>query len=462
MARHLVESRYDIDRFAAPLDGFFNSPGTRATEFRADATIAATGRTDHRMTTKPIRILYLTSSWPHGPAFGGQMRSLHVARALRQVGDVTVTVVSSDANDQESMRQTEAEFDINPPISPELTPRRSIGQRLRRAIDPRYLNIHGFAASAADTARVLSYLPDFDLVWMLNSRTPNLLQLWSWPHAHLDIDDVPSTYLGAVARTDVNWLQRCKARMQQRLLKRREFLFRKRFTTLSVCSEQDRTYLGGGRQIHVIPNGFVRPSAQAKRALSTAHPRIGFIGLFSYEPNADGVRWFVRECWPLIRARIPGIRLRLCGKGSIEAGFQPEPDVDVLGWVDDSAAEIATWSAMVIPIRFGGGTRVKIADAFSRKCPAVSTSFGAYGYAVHDGRELRLADNPQNFADACVSLVRDPDGGQAMAERAYQAFLANWTWDAIAPCVWAAAEDCLWRSGFRRSTTGFARAIAMS
>ena len=64
------------------------------------------------------------------------------------------------------------------------------------------------------------------------------------------------------------------------------------------------------------------------------------------------------------------------------------PDVDALGYVADAASEMATWSAMIIPVRLGGGTRVKIADAFSRKCPVVSTRLGAYGYDVQTGREL--------------------------------------------------------------------------
>ena len=102
---------------------------------------------------------------------------------------------------------------------------------------------------------------------------------------------------------------------------------------------------------------------------------------------------------------------------------------------------------MVIPIRLGAGTRVKIADAFSRKCPVVSTRLGAYGYEVEDGRELRMVDDNDAgaFASACVALIRDREGAEAMAERAYEAFLEKWTWDAIAPRVWAAAEDCLRR-----------------
>jgi glycosyltransferase involved in cell wall biosynthesis len=125
-------------------------------------------------------------------------------------------------------------------------------------------------------------------------------------------------------------------------------------------------------------------------------------------------------------------------------------NVDPLGWIDDAAAEIATWSAMIVPLHVGGGQRVKIPESFSRKCPVVSTSLGAFGYEVTDGRELLLADDPAEFAAACVSLICDPGSAAQMAERAYRAFLEKWTWDAIAPRIRAAAEDCLRRSSRQR------------
>jgi glycosyltransferase involved in cell wall biosynthesis len=126
------------------------------------------------------------------------------------------------------------------------------------------------------------------------------------------------------------------------------------------------------------------------------------------------------------------------------------PDIEALGYLTDPADEIATWSAMIVPILHGAGTRVKIADAFSRKCPVVSTHLGAYGYDVRNGRELLVADDPRQFASACVALIRDRAAAEAISERAYNAFLKKWTWDAIAPRVWAAAEDAL-RSDSRLS-----------
>lgn len=395
---------------------------------------------------RPPRILYICSSWPHGQTFGGQLRALHVGRALQTIGRVTVLVVSSEANDPEARARTAVEFEVVPPIVPVVTGNRWLTTKLRRAFDTNYMNVHGYAAEPADRARLDALIREFDLVWVLNSRTPNILQRWSWPHAHLDLDDVPSTYLRTIARSAPRFLARAKARVQRQLLHRRERLFTQRFTTLSVCSAEDRNYLSAGSQLHVIPNGFQRPATPPARALQPECPRVGFIGLYSYAPNVDGVRWFLKDCWPRIRETIPHIRFRLIGKDTDGPLKPTDSAVDALGWVADPAAEIATWSAMIIPIHFGGGTRIKIAEAFSRKCPAASTTLGAFGYDVKHGQEIMLADTPRDFASACIDLVRDPERANAMAERAWTAFLEKWTWEAIMPKVAAAAADCLSRS----------------
>jgi glycosyltransferase involved in cell wall biosynthesis len=206
--------------------------------------------------------------------------------------------------------------------------------------------------------------------------------------------------------------------------------------------------------VHVIPNGFARPRETPHYAPTANPPRLGFIGLYSYPPNFDGVQWFLNAVWPSVRQAVPGVRFRLVGKGTDGPQQPVAPNVDALGWLDDPAEEIASWSAMVIPIRIGGGTRIKLVDAFSRKCPVVSTRFGAYGYPVQSAKEVLLADDPDIFASACAHLIRHPELGTRLAETAWQEYLRHWTWEAIAPKVWAAAEDCLRRSG-RRSEHQF-------
>jgi glycosyltransferase involved in cell wall biosynthesis len=101
---------------------------------------------------------------------------------------------------------------------------------------------------------------------------------------------------------------------------------------------------------------------------------------------------------------------------------------------------------MIVPVFVGGGTRLKIAEGFSRRCPIVSTSLGAHGYDVDDGKELLIADTAELFTDACLRIIDNPSYADEITQSALRKFLANWTWDAIYPRVWEAVEDCLQRS----------------
>jgi glycosyltransferase involved in cell wall biosynthesis len=126
---------------------------------------------------------------------------------------------------------------------------------------------------------------------------------------------------------------------------------------------------------------------------------------------------------------IPDARLRLVGGDSDRDFSKAGPDIDSLGYIADPDDEIATWSAMIVPIRVGGGSRVKVAQAFSQRCPVVSTSLGAFGYDVIDATEILIADDPQSFSAACVKLIRDMQFGAEIAERAWRKFATHWTWN---------------------------------
>jgi glycosyltransferase involved in cell wall biosynthesis len=117
--------------------------------------------------------------------------------------------------------------------------------------------------------------------------------------------------------------------------------------------------------------------------------------------------------------------------------------VDGLGWIEDPAAEIDSWSLMVVPIRAGGGTRVKVAEGLARSCPMVATRLGAFGYDLVPGEEILLSDNPDQFAQACLSILRNPEFGEALARRGLAKYESRWTWDAIAPRVEAAVDQAL-------------------
>ncbi len=373
------------------------------------------------------------------------MRSVNILRALREIGNVEQVVL--DDGGMSSSENTEPDRELNVAYSIEVKqrPNKGAGQKLRWTLDPRCPYPNGCCLADDGIRRLHSSLDSFDMVWFFKLRTPDMFPPAVWKDSVVDIDDVPSTYERARTHTEGNVRERLLARRNLFTWKRRERLLGERFTVLSVCSQEDKQYLqsmGVKTTIHVIPNGYQKPSVEPVRCPSDP-PRIGFIGLFEYLPNREGLQWFVQNCWPRIRSEVPRVRLRLVGPGSDGPYKTALPEADGLGWLPDPGKEICTWSAMVAPIRMGAGTRVKVAQAFSLKCPLVSTSLGAFGYRPVDGHNMYLADSAGAFADACVRAIREPENASQMAQRAWHEFLENWTWDAIRPKVWAAAEDCL-------------------
>jgi glycosyltransferase involved in cell wall biosynthesis len=397
------------------------------------------------MSANRPRILYLSCTWPHEKSSGYRLRTLQVARALKHVGEVHL-VVAAETNGADAIKRAASEFQVHDYIRIRGLPpeEKGLGQRLKSLTDPSSVNFHGFVGEEQARARICKTMGNFDLVWIGGMIAASLFGPGRWPRAMLDIDDIPSAKELTKWRNDARWTTRLKAVTRTLAFRWREGSVFRQFTALGVCSEADRRYLGGGHVIHVIPNGFERPDVEPRHA-PTKPPRLGFIGLFNYRPNLDAIRWFMRTCWPRIKRDVPEARLRLVGEYTDGPLKPAHPDVDGLGWVADPSEEIATWSAMIVPIREGGGTRVKVAEALSRKCPLVSTRLGAFGYDLVDGKEILFGDNPSAFARACVQAIREPAEATARAEQAWERFLENWTCDAIAPRVWAAAEYCLRR-----------------
>ena len=108
-----------------------------------------------------------------------------------------------------------------------------------------------------------------------------------------------------------------------------------------------------------------------------------------------------------------------------------KPGIDTVGFVADTEPEMQSWTAMVVPLHYGGGTRLKIVEALSRKCPIVSTAPGAYGIEAQHDRDILLANEPDDFAAACLKLLNDPQAALNIAENGWQLFLKNYDWDHI-------------------------------
>jgi hypothetical protein len=394
-----------------------------------------------------VRILYVSPYVSAVATSATELRTMHIAKALQSVGSVEVISIAADenaaaANDFVAPATTRADE-----IGVETTPNRGWIQKAKWLLNAQQPYPHGMAVEQQGVGRVRRAARECDLIWFYKLRTANMFPQWAWPRSVVDVDDIPSLIERSELSSDMSLSAKVATLLRMKSWQRRERLLGERFSVLTVCSKADRTYLtrlGVSAPMHVVANGYERPATTPVRQLASP-PRLGFIGVFDHAPNAEGVHWFVRHCWPHVKREVPDARLRLVGRltdGPLSPSGQ---DIDALGYLPDPNSEMATWSAMIVPVHTGAGTRGKIAHAFSQKCPVVSTPLGAYGYDPTDGQDMLLGQSPEQFADACVRAIQRPQTAADMAERAWLRFVDEWSWDAISSQVCAAARECLRR-----------------
>jgi hypothetical protein len=161
-----------------------------------------------------------------------------------------------------------------------------------------------------------------------------------------------------------------------------------------------------------------------------------FQGTLRYPPNAEAARFLVGAVAPALRRLVPDVRVRLVGAttSALEALEDP-PAVTLVGQVPDIAAELARADVVVVPIRFGSGTRLKVLEAFAQRVPVVATTLGAEGLGVEDGVHLLLADTAEGLAEACARLLADEGLRSGLVARGHELFVERYADGVVATTV---------------------------
>jgi glycosyltransferase involved in cell wall biosynthesis len=156
------------------------------------------------------------------------------------------------------------------------------------------------------------------------------------------------------------------------------------------------------------------------------------IGLMTYPPNADAARYFARDVLPAVRARVPEASFSVVGRhdGTLD-DISGHPGVDVVGPVEDVEPVLRGTAAVVVPLRAGGGTRLKVLEAWAHALPVVSTSVGCEGLGAEPGVDLLIGDNATDLASACAHLLTDADMASTVADHGRRRWEAHFRWDGI-------------------------------
>ncbi|MEI8166931.1 MAG: glycosyltransferase [Chloroflexales bacterium] len=400
-----------------------------------------------------MHILFLAPYQPYPPRGGGSLRIYNLARGLAAHHEVSILAFVPDQAAVDALAPLRELCHI---ATVWAVPPRSLA---RRALDT-------LSASRPDMAlRSASRAYAEALSRMLAANRYDVVQAESLEMAgyalrarglgpRLVLDEFNAEYLlqRRAALVDLRQSLRLRPRalagglyslVQWQKLARYEARMLRAFDRALVVSEDDRATLArlvpeAAARLALVPNGvdttYMRPGA-VRGSLGPA--TIAFTGTLDYRPNLDALRWFVAEILPLIRQRQPAARLLVVGRAAGEAVLSLAGEaVEIVGEVAEVAPYINGAAIYVVPMRFGGGSRLKLLEALALEAPVVSTSMGAEGLVgLRDGEHLLVADSPRAFADAALRLMDDPALGRHLGAAGRAHVVAHYDWSAAIPLL---------------------------
>jgi glycosyltransferase involved in cell wall biosynthesis len=283
----------------------------------------------------------------------------------------------------------------------------------------------GFTHSAEAARRVGSLVREFDLVVAVHARAASVIPAAVRARSFAFIIDAYgqnySTYAPAL-RPGERELYRFEADRMRKY----ELRLTREFGGVGVVSDYDRAYLiregANPEKVFALPGGAdVEHFESTLREPDGAHPEFVFIGRLNYVPNRDAVDRLLSKIWPAVREALPTATLRIVGaqpgnrlRTSIEsAGAMLSADVP------DVRDEMRHATALLVPVRMGGGIQSKILEAMAARLPVVCSGFANLGISATPGEHLLIAENPGDYARLTSQLVSDPDAANRLAESAY-------------------------------------------
>lgn len=237
---------------------------------------------------------------------------------------------------------------------------------------------------------------------------------------------------------DPNWAKRLLYRVEFIKMLRYERRMVGKFNCVMAVSEHDRKLMSAwadASRIVVVPTGVDLQQFRPDPSVPVSERLVTFVGAMDWGPNIDAVEYFCAEVWPRVQAQVPGARFRIVGRNpGPRVQRLRAPTVEVTGSVPSVVEHLRQSAVVVIPLRVAGGTRVKIYEAMATGKAVVSSSVGAEGLDVENGRNLILADEPDAFAEAVRRLLQDREI-RGRYEHAARARAAAYSWQAVSETI---------------------------
>jgi len=385
-----------------------------------------------------MRILFLSGWFPYPPDNGARMRVLNLLKYLSRQHEITLLAFTQGEETQPKLEQVRAycrEVQTVPqcPFRPHRL-RALMGFFLphpRALTDTYSLPMHTLVQQTLAQNR-------FDIVVASEIgigfvTTPYIRKVDSIPRI---LEDLELSMIRGRIAAERGWGQRLRHSLTW--WKMRHFAARllRDLDGCTVASEQERDLVldivPGYRSLAVVPNGVDLDFYVGNFGTPESGSLI-FPGALTYQANFDAMEFFLRQVFPSVKAKCPGVALRITGRtDGVPVDRLPLSEgVTLTGYLDDIRPCVAQSWACVVPLRVGGGTRLKILEAMALGTPVVSTSKGAEGLEVTHGEDILIADTPAEFVDAVLRLLDDRALRVRLATNGRRLVESRYGWEVI-------------------------------
>ncbi len=380
-----------------------------------------------------MRILYLSTWFPFPPDNGSRIRAYHLIRALGRNHQVTLVAFQAGSNFIETSYAIAELYVDSVHLVPEDPFRYVAIPQLLKFCSPIPVAFWPSKLMRQTVAQVVS-LEQWDAVVAVQTSVAGYaLQLSGVPRI-LDVDTSLSYQMYKRYLAQSGSVDRCRAWMSWQKAYQYETRLFRRFQSCLVVSLAEvghlqRMLASTECRVEMVPNGV---DCQHNRpGLAQPGPNtLIYNGALTYGANYDAMQFFLTDIYPLIRQHVPAVSMSISGStsGVDLAALALDPSVCLTGYVDDIRFPVSEATVCVVPIRQGGGTRLKILEAMALGTPVVATSKGAEGLEVIPDYHILIADDPVDFSNQVVRLLRDKSLHQRLATNARRLVEQRYNW----------------------------------
>jgi glycosyltransferase involved in cell wall biosynthesis len=395
------------------------------------------------------KALVVTSRMPYPPVDGAALRNWHMCRHLSNKMDITVfarTTRPPSPDVIQAASRPSLRFELNNVARPSLPKKAISGFRLLFSPYPVQVGGYDFTSHRNGLASLLART-HFDIIQI----EPWLTSYWPQVKETdavtvVSFHNIESELLLRQAKIEPSIGRRLlKTFDAKRMACIEDSLFQESDLSI-VTTEREHALLKErfpDAKIIVASNGVDCEAIQLLPASDSK--RILFVGALDYGPNIDAVTHFVRDILPILRSRYRDISFQVAGSnpGPHIMRLEKEPKVQILGFVSDLRPVYQEASVCVVPLRAGGGSRLKILEAMAYGRTVVSTRLGCEGLLVETGKHLLIADEPEEFAYAIGGILDDPKLGRTLATNARRFVEKAHCWKSIVDRVFVEFESAI-------------------